>query len=150
MKAWIAEKQLNRKPELPPCPPSPWCSIAGTAVVAVEANDGEWIEGRGRRGGLDHPEASDQRVPQPAYWRRSNRSPSAIRPACAPLTASSRQFITCRIDSAKSRARRQAVTVERTGDARVVRANLRLSSFLLHAIAGIIGPSHWSMADDEA
>jgi hypothetical protein len=27
-----------------------------------------------------------------------------------------------------------------------VRANLRQSSFLLHANAGIIGPSHWSMA----
>ncbi len=36
--------------------------IAGAAMAAVEANDGERIEGRGRRGGLDQTEASDERL----------------------------------------------------------------------------------------
>jgi hypothetical protein len=36
--------------------------IAGAGMVAVEANDGERIEGRGRRGGLDQTEASDDRL----------------------------------------------------------------------------------------
>ncbi len=38
------------------------CLIAGAAMVAVEANDREWIEGRGRCGGLDQTEASDERL----------------------------------------------------------------------------------------
>jgi len=38
------------------------CLIAGAAMVAVEANDGERIEGRGRRRGLDQTEASDERL----------------------------------------------------------------------------------------
>jgi hypothetical protein len=36
--------------------------IAGTAMVAVETNDGERVEGRGRRRGLDQTEASDERL----------------------------------------------------------------------------------------
>ena len=36
--------------------------IAGAAMVAVETNDGERVEGRGRRRGLDQTEASDERL----------------------------------------------------------------------------------------
>jgi len=36
--------------------------IAGAAMVAVEANDGERVEGRGRGGGLDQTEAADERL----------------------------------------------------------------------------------------
>ncbi len=36
--------------------------IAGAAMAAVEANDGERIEGRGRCGGPDQTEASDERL----------------------------------------------------------------------------------------
>ena len=43
-------------------PAATGCLIAGAAMVAVEANDGERIEGRGRRGGLDQTEASDERL----------------------------------------------------------------------------------------
>ncbi len=42
-------------------PAATGCLIAG-AMVAVEANDGERIEGRGRRCGLDQTEASDKRL----------------------------------------------------------------------------------------
>ena len=38
------------------------CLIAGAAVTVVVANDGERIEGRGRRCGLDQTEASDERL----------------------------------------------------------------------------------------
>jgi hypothetical protein len=38
------------------------CLIAGAAMVAIEANDGERIEGRGRCRGLDQTEASDERL----------------------------------------------------------------------------------------
>ena len=43
-------------------PAATGCLIAGAAMVAVEANDGERIEGRGRRRGLDQTEASDERL----------------------------------------------------------------------------------------
>ena len=43
-------------------PAATGCLIAGAAMVAVEANDGERIEGRGRRCGLDQTEASDERL----------------------------------------------------------------------------------------
>ncbi len=43
-------------------PAAAGCLIAGAAMVAVEANDGERIEGRGRRRGLDQTEASDERL----------------------------------------------------------------------------------------
>jgi hypothetical protein len=38
------------------------CLIAGAAVIIAVANDGERIEGHGRRCGLDQTEAADERL----------------------------------------------------------------------------------------
>ena len=54
--------------------------IAGTAMVAVETNDGERVEGRGRRRGLDQTEASDERL----QCERIGGDPSDRSPRFAP------------------------------------------------------------------